>query len=733
MASEGDMASQEDMAAKGKPVRKGSSLRFHLTAVFVILIAAIVGTIAYITYFKNTEAVLDLADRFITRTSTATVQRTKDHLEPLAATMQHLAKLAEGNPAMARSHEIFPTLRTVLDTYPQLQAVYYGFKSDGRFLMAYQIPPNTKVFGRPNYTSLPDGVHYIERTLTWTGDPSDHWEYLSKDGDLLFQEDAFRMSYDVRKRKWFQDALTHPNQRSWTNVVVFTSSQLPGFAPVFPIHDEDGEAIGVAAANITLDTVSRFLSELEVGKNGVAFIMDENRQLIAHPETERSMKRTKEKKLVLVKADELAEPWVSGAVKEYAATNMQKFRIIVDGTEYLASFTPFPDDFGKKWIMAVIVPTSDFVGALKASNRNILFIAILITILGVLMVGAFAGWITTPVRQLVDEIGKIQEFDLTGDVKIRSGMTEIMALSDSIKTMKRALQTFGKFVPKTLVREMVKSGQSVELGGQSRHLTMMFTDIQGFSTIAERSPTRELMLQLSDHFECITEAIRFNNGTIDKFIGDSVMAFWGAPVWDENHVYQGCLSALMAKSHLDLLNEEWAKEGRPQFHVRFGLHTDAVLVGNIGARDRLSYTVLGDGVNVASRLEGVNKVYGTQLITSHSVYQEAGERCLFRPLDMVAVQGRRAGIIIYELLGTINDGHPDFQASDELRLLADKSRQAFYAYVERKWDEAHALYSDILTLAPNDRVASMFLSRCHEYRSSPPPEDWSGIYTLKSK
>jgi len=712
---------------------RGSSLRFHLTAVFVVLIAAIVGTIAYITYFKNTEAVLDLADRFITRTSTATIQRTTDHLEPLAATMQHLAKLAETNPTLARSEDIFPTFRSVLDTYPQLQAVYYGFNTDGRFLQAFQIPPNTKKYGLPNYSTLPDGVHYIHRTLLWTDDPSDHWAYFTKDGEKIFEENAFRMFYDVRKRGWFKRILTRPNMRSWTDVVVFTSSQLPGFAPVYPIHDAKGGVIGVAAANITLDTVSRFLGELEVGKTGVAFIMDDKRQLIAHPETARSMKKNEDKKLVLVKADELTEPWVSGAIKRYAADKRQKFRFKVGHEEYLASFTPFPKDFGKKWTMVIVVPVSDFVGALNKSNRNILFIAVLITLLGVLMVGAFAGWITNPVRQLVDEIGKIQEFDLSGDVKIRSGMTEIMALADSIRTMKNALQTFGKFVPKTLVREMVKSGVAVELGGQSRHLTMMFTDIQGFSTIAERTPTRELMIQLSDHFECITEAIRFNNGTIDKFIGDSVMAFWGAPVWDENHVYQGCLSALMAKSNLDLLNEAWVAEGRPQFYVRFGLHTDAVLVGNIGSHDRLSYTVLGDGVNVASRLEGVNKVYGTQIIASHSVYQEAGERCLFRPLDMVAVQGRRAGIIIYELLGTIHEGHPDFQATDDMKLLADKSTKAFYAYLERRWDDAHALYTEIISLDRDDRVASMFLSRCEEFQLNPPPKDWSGTYTLKSK
>ena len=711
----------------------GSSLRFHLTTVFIVLIAAIVGTIAYYTYFKNTDAVLELADKFIAQTSEATIQRTQDHLAPLASAVQNLAALADSAPELTRSADVFPTLMSILDTYPQLQSVYFGYKENGRFLQAIQLPPGTKVYGRPNYSQLPPGTHYALRVLDYGGDKiRDHWEYFKKDGTKVFEEDAFRMFYDVRQRGWFKTVLKRPHTPYWTNVVVFTSSQLPGIAPAYPIHDKSGKTIGAAAGNVTLAALSKFLQELDIGKSGVAFIMDEKHRLVAHPDLKRTVKKIKDK-TIPAPAVEMEEVWVTDAVKRFVETKEQKFRVTVKGEEYLASFTPFPEDFGKPWVMAVVVPVGDFVGSLRTTNRSILVIAVMITIFGALLVGGFAGWITKPIRQLVEEIGKIREFDLSGDINIRSGTTEIMALANSIRTMKTALQTFGKFVPKTLVREMVSSGIDVELGGQSRHLTIMFTDIAGFSTIAERSPTRELMLALSDHFECITEAISFNQGTIDKFIGDSVMAFWGAPVWHEDHVYQGCLSALMAKSNLDLLNESWKEDGKPQYYVRFGIHTDAVLVGNIGAKDRLSYTVIGDGVNVAARLEGVNKVYGTQIITSHSVYQEAGERCLFRPLDMVAVQGRRAGIIIYELIGTIHNGHPDFQATEAQIRLCEIATRGFYAYLERQWDEAIQCYTDILAMDPNDRVATMFLHRCQEYRANPPTENWSGVSTMKSK
>lgn len=181
------------------------------------------------------------------------------------------------------------------------------------------------------------------------------------------------------------------------------------------------------------------------------------------------------------------------------------------------------------------------------------------------------------------------------------------------------------------------------------------------------------------------------------------------------------------------MNSRWQSEGGRPFHVRFGIHADAVLVGNVGARERLSYSVLGDGVNLASRLEGVNKVYGSQICTSHAVYKEAGERCLFRPLDMVAVAGRRGGVIVYELLGTIGDGDPDYQANEQQRALSEKTFEGFYAYQEKRWDDAIASYLAVQEINPDDRIAAMFIARCQELKADPPPPDWSGVYALKSK
>lgn len=168
----------------------GPSLRVHLTTVFVILITVIVGCLAYFTYYRNSDAVLELADRFIRRTSASAIQRTESHLKPLAAAVRHLAALASDHPRVARDEKIFPTLISFLDTYPQLQSIYFAFNEGGRFLQAFQLPPDVDVYG-PNNTTMPPGVHYVLRTLDYgLAEPKDHWKYLKADGTVLLQEDA---------------------------------------------------------------------------------------------------------------------------------------------------------------------------------------------------------------------------------------------------------------------------------------------------------------------------------------------------------------------------------------------------------------------------------------------------------------------------------------------------------------------------------------------------------------
>jgi adenylate cyclase len=179
----------------------------------------------------------------------------------------------------------------------------------------------------------------------------------------------------------------------------------------------------------------------------------------------------------------------------------------------------------------------------------------------------------------------------------------------------------------------------------------MFCDLESFSTLSENSPSQELLLRVSKYFEISTKAVNEELGTLDKFIGDGVMAFWGAPNTLDDHAYRACSAALKIQDQMNQMNQLWESQGLPQLKVRIGIHSDAVLVGNIGSLERMSYTVMGDGVNVAARLEGINKEMGTKICISKAVFREAGEKLQVRPLNEITVKGRKSMIEVYELVG----------------------------------------------------------------------------------
>src|ERR1700677_4053926 len=216
---------------------------------------------------------------------------------------------------------------------------------------------------------------------------------------------------------------------------------------------------------------------------------------------------------------------------------------------------------------------------------------------------------------------------------------------------KTAMRAMGKYVPVDLVRRLYHGGREPVLGGESIDLSVLFTDIRGFTSFAEQNDPDRVAEILGRYLQAMAAAIQGEKGTIDKFIGDSVMAFWNAPEEVTDHSILACRAALGCRASLrDLyVSPEW--KGTPEFETRYGLHRCDAYVGHFGAPDRFNYTAIGDGINLASRLEGLNKFYGTHIIASESIYDSAREQFEFRLLDRVAVKGKVQGITIYELLG----------------------------------------------------------------------------------
>jgi adenylate cyclase len=216
-------------------------------------------------------------------------------------------------------------------------------------------------------------------------------------------------------------------------------------------------------------------------------------------------------------------------------------------------------------------------------------------------------------------------------------------------------------------------------------------------------------------------------GTLDKFIGDSIMAFWGAPTPNADHAVTACRAALACQEELKVLQESWKRRGKPLFHQRIGINSGEVIVGNMGSASRLNYTVVGDTVNTASRFEGLNKLYGTRIIIGESTRALVKDEFVARPLDFVSVKGSARGVRIYELMA-------EAATADERTLaIARLAGDALDSYLGRRWDEAAECCRKILELNHGDEPARILMERCLRYRETPPPEDWDGIHRVESK
>jgi adenylate cyclase len=242
-----------------------------------------------------------------------------------------------------------------------------------------------------------------------------------------------------------------------------------------------------------------------------------------------------------------------------------------------------------------------------------------------------------------------------------------------------------------VVRKLIKTGVPLALGVEQRFMTVLFTDLQDFSTLAEQMVPNDLLAQLSAYFEVVSNAIAEESGTVDKFIGDGIMAFWGAPIYRDDHVLRGCCGAMRATRRVEQLNAQWSKQGRPPLHLRIGLHCADVLVGNVGSTERLSYTVMGDGVNVAARLEGINKTFGTTICISDSVVEAVGPNIVARPIRKVQVKGRKREFMIYELLGIKASDDPELKASEHAATLCDRTGEASICFERGELDQAAAI------------------------------------------
>jgi adenylate cyclase len=397
--------------------------------------------------------------------------------------------------------------------------------------------------------------------------------------------------------------------------------------------------------------------------------------------------------------------------------------LLVNGQRYLATLRELSVAEGgtEGWLVAVVVPEAHYTTDLVRFEH--LFALIFGgTLAAVLLIGTFTLRIVQKgLGRVVKTTARMRAFEFAADPE-RSRLLEIDELMVGLERAKTAVRAMGKYIPLDLVKRLYERNEEPQLGGELRSLSLMFTDIEGFTTLAERLPPDELARSLGEYLEAMTSAVEGAGGTIDKYIGDAVMAFWNAPTTVVRHAEHACEAVLACKEATALLYASPTWQGLPPLVTRFGLHTASVMVGHFGARSRFSYTALGDGVNLAARLEPLCKQYGVTVLVSEAIASAARDKFVFRRVDRVAVKGKAQGIDVHELLGRAGQEIANWPQIEQYEA-------AFDAYLARDFAGAAAL----LAPATDDPPSAVLHARCQILKDAPPPAGWDGVHVALSK
>jgi len=311
-----------------------------------------------------------------------------------------------------------------------------------------------------------------------------------------------------------------------------------------------------------------------------------------------------------------------------------------------------------------------------------------------------------------------------------AGITVVGYLTEG-RDKRRIASQFGKYVAPEYVKKLIENPEVIGMPGEERELTVLFSDIRGFTTMSERLAPEELTRFLNEYLTPMTYVLQRHGGTLDKYMGDAIMAFFGAPTPFEDHALQGTQTALEMLQELDRLKLKWRSEGKPEIDIGIGLNTGKMRVGDMGSEAMRNYTVLGDNVNLGSRLEGLNKEYGTNTIASEATFRGAGNKVFGRELDFVAVKGKREPVRIFEVMG---QGEPSAWQKN----LIDTFEQGLAAYRKQDWEGAIELFRKCLLLKKEatgqpDKTSHTYLERARLLQQNSPGADWDGIWRMTKK
>lgn len=691
------------------------SIRWSLLRNLLLLICVTSGAILGINIYYTHTLMQRLAYALMKKTMSQTETRLQQFFNPIQKQLQIVREWGLSEAAtMQDAQELNNLFVPLLEQYPQISAAILA-SSEGREWIL--LKKNNQWVTRETH------IKRWGKKKFWTS-----WE----NAQTPFKEWWEESEYDPRTRPWFEGASQTKNEGEifWTPPYTFFTLKEPGItASIRWTSPKDPNIVYVAGFDVLLLAISQFTTNLQVSEQGQVLIFNEEGKVLGLPRSPKFQTPEALKSSILLPVEELHLPQIQETVhrwKTLRSKTLEPVYVRFEGWSWWSEFLPFPLENRTFWI-GVLIPESDLLEGLMQQRNAILLIAFSALGFAVLIAILLARNYSRPLEQLAEQSHRIQNLELDASFAIHSDLKEISHLVRAHEQMLYALQSFSRYVPIDVVRELLKRGEIAKIGGKTETLTILFTDIQGFTAIVEKMPPEKITRQMAEYFEAMLDLLQSQHATIDKFVGDAIVAFWGAPNPDPYHAQHAVHAILSCSQRLIELNQQWEKQGFPALWTRFGLDTGAVVVGNVGAHSRLSYTVLGDTANLASRLEGLNRVYGTKMLVSEHTYQIAKESFLWRCLDLVRVKGRQHAVRIYEPLGFPNT------TSVERIAFARAYEEAFSLYQSRAFLDAIEKLFELQKKYPEDISVLRLLKICQHYLHIAPPENWDGVSQIAEK
>ncbi len=704
-----------------------SSLRLTFAFILSVMVTLTAVVIISVSYFGSRQSTLTVSETIMAQVAQVTDQRIRGFLtEPRLAVEVAARNLTSGVVDTGDLSAVEACLYDAMHTHPTLNLLNYG-DAQGRFVMVKRMDDGSLS------TKLISVSDEEGRQVEWR-----HREVGAPVGDVARVQPAPDDIYDPRKRPWYQTAV-EAGSFAWTDVYVFYTDQIPGLTAATPVR-RDGELIGVVSADIGLMGFSSFLAQVEVGKAGSAVLMSHRGEIIGSPRADDLVvERTSdagETTLELRPAAESHMPAIqalgedSSFIRSMKSDQFEGYTLRLEVGEptetwlgWLQTIEVEPD---KTWLVAVVAPEDDFLGDVKRLNTRNVMMAVIFSVGALIVSLLLARWISNSLQKLVIESERIRALEFDDPVDLSSPFKEVFDVLDAFDGMKTGLRSFQKYMPVDLVRILLERHEEPELQSELQRVTVYFSDIAGFTTVSEQVGPEDMAWRLGHYLGSQSKVIRSRQGTVVQYVGDAIMAFWNAPLPVDGHPTQATLAALECQ---EVVAHLWEDEtDAPSFPTRMGVHTTEVAVGHFGSPDRLYYGAVGDGVNIAARLESANKQYGTWIILSEDTHRELPEGLLeTRRLDTVVLKGRATPTGIYELLGQVG------QVPEDVLKARDLYEEGLSLYFDRQWDEAIQRFRAARALRHDDLAAEVFIERAECQQSDPPPPDWDRAHHLEKK